>query len=439
MKGSKILITLGMIGVLAGGWGVFWSKNIHSYLEYKNLLASAEDSLKDGLYEQAIERYQQSLSYSDDIKTYQKIKEIYDLYYAEEPTAYVRNCYIGDMSAATVAYPKQAEFWQAEIEVYMEGKNDSKAYAAAKKALNSGAKSEELTAVYQKLLYEVKLDYQLYTEFKTCLNGYITVCDGDKWQVLDGKGEKVSSQYQFIGLINDEGDGIYTNDIDTRLLDKKEVTRARFEITVQDAGYYSETSGYVPVKVDDKWKYLNTDGKYLPGEYDQAGSFYNHKAAVLQGEKWFLIDDTGKTVSDNYEDMKLDLYGSYVQGGVILAKKDGAYHIYDLEENQIGDFSCDGMDICIDGGLIAFKQGDKWGYVDVEGNIAVEPQYAGAKSFSDHLAAICDENGYWGFINSRYEQVIESDYLDAYYFNSDETCMVSASDGTYQIMRFVFE
>ncbi len=26
MKGSKILITLGMIGVLAGGWGVFWSK-----------------------------------------------------------------------------------------------------------------------------------------------------------------------------------------------------------------------------------------------------------------------------------------------------------------------------------------------------------------------------------------------------------------------------
>ena len=63
MKGSKILITLGMIGVLAGGWGVFWSKNIHSYLEYKNLLASAEDSLKDGLYEQAIERYQQSVHY----------------------------------------------------------------------------------------------------------------------------------------------------------------------------------------------------------------------------------------------------------------------------------------------------------------------------------------------------------------------------------------
>lgn len=30
MKGSKILITLGMIAVLAGGWGVFWSKSIHS-------------------------------------------------------------------------------------------------------------------------------------------------------------------------------------------------------------------------------------------------------------------------------------------------------------------------------------------------------------------------------------------------------------------------
>ena len=85
------------------------------------------------------------------------------------------------------------------------------------------------------------------------------MCDGDTWQVLDGKGDKVSSQYRFIGLINDEGEGIYTNDIDTRLLDKKEVTRARFEIAVQDAGYYSETSGYVPVKMDDKWRYLNAE------------------------------------------------------------------------------------------------------------------------------------------------------------------------------------
>lgn len=286
----------------------------------------------------------------------------------------------------------------------------------------------------------MKLDYQLYTEFKTCLNGYITVCDGDKWQVLDGKGEKVSSQYQFIGLINDEGDGIYTNDIDTRLLDKKEVTRARFEITVQDAGYYSETSGYVPVKVDDKWKYLNTDGKYLPGEYDQAGSFYNHKAAVLQGEKWFLIDDTGKTVSDNYEDMKLDFVWQLCTGWCDTGRKRTALTTFMIWRKIRSVISHVTVWIsALMGGLIAFKQGDKWGYVDVEGNIAVEPQYAGAKSFSDHLAAICDENGYWGFINSRYEQVIESDYLDAYYFNSDETCMVSASDGTYQIMRFVFE
>ena len=89
--------------------------------------------------------------------------------------------------------------------------------------------------------------------------------------------------------------------------------------------------------------------------------------------------------------------------------------------------------------MIAFKQGGKWGYVDTEGNVAVKPQYAGAKSFSDHLAAICDENGHWGFINSKYEQVIGFDYLDAYYFNSDETCMVSAAEGTYQMMRFVFE
>ena len=132
--------------------------------------------------------------------------------------------------------------------------------------------------------------------------------------MINNKGSDISSNYQLIGLINDEGKGIYVNDIDTRLLDENEVTRARFNTVIEDAGYYSETSDCVPVKINQKWRYLKSDGTFLSGEYEQAGSFYNHVAAVKDGTLWYLINDEGKRISSqDFEDMKLDLYGCHTQ------------------------------------------------------------------------------------------------------------------------------
>ncbi len=421
------------------GWGIFFVRNFQTYREYAGLKTEAEESLAEGLYEQAIELYKNTLEYKNSVQTYLTIEDIYEQYYAEEHTAFVRECYIADMAQAAAEYPEREEFWLAQIELHQEAENDSKAYDVAKKAKNSGVDGEKLDTLYQQLLYEVELDYKLYTEMKTCLNGYITVNDGNQWTVLDESGEACSSKYQFIGLINDDGMGIYTNDIDTRLLDDHEVTRARLGMGIEDAGYYTESSGYVPVKIEGKWKYMNTSGEFLPGEFEEAGCFYNNKAAVKQEDGWYLIDHEGNAVSEKYTDIKLDLQGNYVQGEVILAKEKDKYHIYDAEFQQIGDFACDDMDICLDNGLIAFKQGEKWGYVDTEGNIVVEPQYEEAKSFSNHMAAVRDENGLWGFINRNYDLVIACEYEDVSYFNQSESCMVSVTDGVWQLMSFRFE
>jgi len=41
--------------------------------------------------------------------------------------------------------------------------------------------------------------------------------------------------------------------------------------------------------------------------------------------------------------------------------------------------------------LIAFKNNNKWGFVNEEGKIVIEPQYDNAKSFSYGLAAVFSE------------------------------------------------
>lgn len=440
MKASKIILPIILVAALCLSWFSFLSGTISTYADYRACVDEAEKSIEAGLYEQAIEYYKKSLEYKHSEGTYKKIKETYDKLYEEEHTAFIRNLYLEDMAVAATEFPKCAMFWEKQVELHIDALNYSKAYSTVKQALNYGASSKSLDEQYNNLLYMVRTDYKLYTDYKTALNGYISVFDGNVWTVLDETGEAITSQYKFIGLINDDGKGLYTNNIDTRILDSKEITRARFDIDVEDAGYYNEKSDLIPVKINGKWKYMNSKGSFVGNEYEVAGSFYNNKAVAFTGEKWVTIDNTGKESElKGIEDVKLDLYGCHNQNGIVIAKESGKYYFYDENFKKKGDFSADDMDICVDGKTVAFKKGEKWGFVETDGKIIIEPQYTNARSFANGYAAVCNENNLWGFLNDKYELCIDYTYKDALYFNGNETCLVSTTENTVQLLHFMFE
>lgn len=440
MKASKIILPIVLVVALCLSWFSFLSGTINTYADYRSCVDEAEKSIEAGLYEQAIEYYKKSLEYKHSEGTYKKIKETYDKLYEEEHTAFIRNLYLEDMATASSEFPKNAMFWEKQVALHIDALNYSKAYSTVKQALNYGASSKSLDKQYNTLLYMVRTDYKLYTDYKTALNGYISVFDGNVWTVLDETGEALTSQYKFIGLINDDGKGLYTNSIDTRILDSKEVTRARFEIEVEDAGYYNEKSDLIPVKINGKWKYMNSKGSFIGNEYEITGSFYDNKAVAFTGDKWVLVDNTGKESElKGIEDIKLDLYGCHNQNGVVIAKESGKYYFYDENFKKKGDFSADDIDICVDGKTVAFKKGDKWGFAEVSGKIIVDPQYAKARSFANGYAAVCNEDNLWGFLNDKHELCIDYTYKDALYFNSNETCLVSTTENTVQLLHFMFE
>lgn len=439
MKASKTVIPIILIVTLSLAWFSFFSEILRNGNAYRSCVKDAQTSIEEGLYEQAVEFYKESLKYKANEATYTKIKETYELLYAEEHTQFIRSLYIEDMELAAAAFPENEEFWLAQIDLYMEAQSYSKAYATAKQALNYGVKGEKLDSRYKTLLYLTKTGYKLYTDFKMALNGYITVSDGANWFVLDEQGNALTSRYKFAGLINDDGMGLYTNKIDTRLLDIKEVPRARFDVEVTEAGYYNQKSGLIPVKVDGMWKYMDLDGEFLPGSFDVAGSFYNRKAVAKTNNVWVLVNEDGKQEQLPFEDIKLDLYGCHIQNDVIIAMEGGKYHLYDLEFNQIPGFEADDIDICIDPDRIAYKSNGKWGFVNSKGEVVVQPQYPQAKSFSNGYAAICNDDGLWGFINKNYDLVIDHQFVDAYYFTQAETCMISNTIGIYQMIQFMFE
>ncbi|MGM9603113.1 MAG: WG repeat-containing protein [Faecousia sp.] len=438
MKSLKKILPVVLVVLLSLAWYSFFSGTVDKASTHNDWLRKAEESMEARLYEQAIECYKESLKYDASEEVYLLIKQAYGILYEEEHTAFFRSQYIQDMASAALAYPENEIFWLTQVELYQEENNINQAFYTLKDAINRGVKSEKIQALYKQLLYSVKMDYKQYTDFKTALNGYIAVSDGGSWFVTNDEGEPVTSNYRFVGLINDDGKGIYVNSIDTRLLDRMEVTRARFAIEVEEAGYYNERVDLVPVKMDGVWRYMNTGGAFLPGEFETAGSFYGEQAAAKTTNGWVTINTAGTQVKLNFEDVKLDLYGCHIQNGILLAKQGGKYHLYDLELKQIGDFSADDVDICVDATGIAFQQNGKWGFVNTEGVIVVPPQYTQAKSFANGYAAVCNEQGLWGFINDKFELVIDYAFLDAHYFTQAETCLVSEKEGYMQFMKFVF-
>jgi len=440
MKLSKLIALVAVFALLGFGWIGLLNKNASRSTEVTGYLRTAEESVEQGLYEQGIEFYKKAIDVNAKKGYYTRVKEIYDMFYKEEHEGYVHTMYTDDMLAAAEKYPEDAMFWNTAIALQLEAEDYRDAYDTVKKAIHRGVKDEQLNKYKWDLECMTDLDFRLYNSFVTANNGYMSVTTTGDWILVDDTGEEITSEYEYIGLINDNGYGIYKDNNEFRLLDENQIIRARFgDMQFEKTGYYSESCECFPAMMEGKWAYVKKDKKIIADGFDVAGSFYDGKAVARKNGKWMLVAADGKTQPlDKFEDIKLDLYGCHQQSDVIIAKENGKYHLYDAAFNRIGDFACEDIDICINGGLIAFKEGGKWGFIDKTGKIVVKPKYANAKSFSNGYAAICDDGGLWGFINTDFKEIVPGKFVDAMYFTSNETCLVSQNGSAYQLLNFMF-
>lgn len=439
MSALKIVLPVILAGAVSLSWFQLVSSVVSEQNSYRQCIQKAKESEQNGLYEQAIEYYKKSLNYKEDTKVYAEISRICSEFYAEEDTSHVRKVYIDNMLEAAEAVPEEPSYWITAIKLYMDRKDYSSAYSTVKKARNRSEANEEIESLYQELRYMTLTDSSRFSDFKTALNGYISIYDGESWKVTNSVGKVLSSgKYQMIGLLDESGTGIYIGDMGMRMLDKHEIVRARFDFTVDDAGIYSAETDCLPVLRNGNWQYVGLDGSYLSGRYDEAGRFANGRAAVKEDGVWYLINQNEEKISSDYEDIKLDLSGSYLQNGVFIAKTDGKYRIYNASGQQAGSLVCEDIDICLKDKLIAYEDGGLWGFADTEGNTVIEPQYQKAKSFSNGLAAVCDGKE-WGFIDPENNLVVDYQFLDAFYFNAKHYCIVSCEENSYQFMHLMFD
>ncbi len=432
MKNTKLLTTVILICLIVfGAFALLLADTDGGKQEYDTALKQAEDYMKRELYQLAIAEYDKAIAIDDSTELRDAVLNAYEKRYEESTT--IIDDYILAAESAVSAFPKEEEYYIILAKVYGRNDNYQAAYKALGNAKNNGVKSEKIDDLYIDVKYAFETKWYTYTGFNPCVSGLYPVTNSEMWGYIDETGDsKTGFDYTFASQLGEEGIRILCAE-KNMLEDENGIVRGKLSFVPTAAGTYSE--GFIAIKNGEKFGYYDSLGDHKFGEYIAASNFTNGKAAVSEKDgEWYFIDTNGKKTSDTkYQDINLNLDGSYLKNGIMFAKSDGKYKIYDKDGKRVGSFECDDIDVITDDGIIAFKKNDKCGFVDITGKVVIEAKFDNAKSFSNGLAAVC-QGEKWGFADKDGTVVIDCQFFDADYFNSKRNCLVKSTPGDWQMI-----
>ena len=442
MRFIKVFISLVLIGLTA----FCWYSTITSYTEkasgYKKYFARAELSYKEGLYQDAYENYSNALNLNRTETVTDKQIEACRMYYEEEAldSYEARRQYLTVLINAWRSYPDRLDYAIAAVELYLKGDEYTEAKKLCEQVLTDNPKNQDIINLREEIIRSYTLDYNYFIDYKEGADGYYSVTGGKYWFWISADGLKQSqTEFETISSIGPEG--LYyakKEDNKGKFYDVGGVARGIVKKDYLDIGVYMD--GLCPVqKTNKKWTYVDLDGNEYFGEFDTAGGFSDGRAAVRKGESWYLINREGKKINDSdFTDIKLDMRGCcYVDGFMTAARKEGQYSIWDSELKQVGEFRADNIDIPTAEGLVAFEQDGKWGFVNLKGEVVIQPAYQTAKSFTNGMAAVCRDD-MWGYIRRDGEEIVEPQFRKAGYVNASGSAMISDEEEYYRLLLFRF-
>lgn len=164
--------------------------------------------------------------------------------------------------------------------------------------------------------------------------------------------------------------------------------------------------------------FINAEGKMvIPAVYSQAHGFCGGKAAVSRNGIKYYIDKRGKQVSSLPAD--LEFYDSYFYYGYCrIQNSTGRYGMCNSDFDVVIPAEYDDLGMMTKDGLAYFypnKYSIGWGYLNQQGEVAIEPKFWVARDFWDGVAVVGFSTASaikYGAINTRGELVIDTVYQD---------------------------
>jgi len=400
--------------------------------EYDAALQQAREFYELDLCERAMNAYDVALGIEDTLSLRVEMAEVYYRGFQNgEFTSYYN---LSDFLYQLMdAYREEPAGYEIALKIFSELGKTEDCVTVLYQAEDLGVNSETISVFREEIRYQCDLDLSFYNEVIYVPNStYLLI--SDNYTIRDGYLKSVTgaSAYSY-ATPSVEGYAVVKTDDMVYITTNDGLRYAYLPKEMTFSTGYSE--GLIGCLIGESFAYYDVNGQKLFGDYQFAGRFDSGIAAVQTEKGWQIIDTQGNPVVNTvFADVKLSQSHSCAQFGFVMAKEKDVYHLYDAAMNRISTTGFADADVFYSAnGLAACKIGEKWGFVNMAGEVVIAPAYEDARSFSYGLAGV--KNGeFWSFINTEGQSAITGEFLDANYFNKAGGCFVKMDESNWQYL-----
>lgn len=416
MKKYVILLLIALLGL---AWISAGSDMVNNPIKEKEHIEKAEELEEKGIYVDAVTEYESALEYEpDNEELCMKLAEAN--LKSGDSWEFISIC--EDMAEQ---YQENTKAMDTLMNYYVENHDEEKAV----KYLNDFLKEYPDNKNAQEWFTQLEGSYEelncRYEELSEIVHDSMVVSDEGVYGLADALGsEIISCKYRELYPFSEEGFALaLTEDGRWVYIDEEDQIRKAPDEDYENLGMYTK-DGTVAQK-DGKYGYLDEDMEPV-GEFqwENLTGIKNGIGAGKKNGKWTLINKKGKEKGeDSYEDVIIDPYGFCSSQKRLFVKEDGTYHMIDTKGKAVGELTFDNARAFTEDGYAAVCKDGKWGFVNNNGELAIDYTYEDAESFQNGFAPI-SVDGKWGYINEEGNMVIQPEFLEVTHISEEGTAAV---------------
>lgn len=403
-------IFVAMIVCLIAGWFATIENLIGVPSDFKRLVSEAQKYEEEQLYIRAIDSYGEALTYNPKSLDVQ-MAIARDYLAVGDETAFTRRC---ESINESNNYPISVVTELADF--YIEKNRDESAIKLLQKAMRRHTNNEELTSRYEKVRYTYKNLYISADEIGQAINGSVVFVMEGRYGIMNSKGKiRVRNSNEWCGAYSsDERLAPILKDGDFYFAD---TNGYRYEIPSDED--HVEALGILnnqiaPAKINGKYGYVSDTFEHLSDfVWDDATEINDGLGSVKQGDKWALINEKYEVIGDYvYQDVKRDENNFFCTNSRAFVNSGSGYQMINEKGKVVSEDIFEDAIPFVTNQPTAVKKDGKWGFVDADGKMVIEPEYEEAGAFSNNLAPVKTTQG-WGYINRENVLVIPDEFMGA--------------------------
>lgn len=428
MKSLKKIAPILLIVIIAFSWYNVLNGSISSSNDYNRYIENAKKNLEDGLPSNAVENIQAAMEIKESPEPVYMMAEYYIKNEEHD------NC-IDWCESYLEAFKKDSKLYGYLCKEYIALGNYSDCIELLKSLAGSDVYNKELKGYYDSIKYEYTEIGNRYDDISPSLNGYCVVKRGEYYGTCSVNGEiNVQEKYLSIGGFFKTDNGLRCTAIDKNgivwLLDTSGTPRANISSSLKEVSDIKK----VGLVSDGVFSVCDSNGVYslirisdysvVTTGYSYIGSSINELIPVKKDEKWFFINTQGQRVSElSYDEIKVNDYGTAFSGDIAFVKNNGKYSMIDNKEKSVSEtfFNEVGM-FYFGNSPISICKDKKWGFADQKGKIMFN-NYVGTVSYRYNYGAFSTA-GKWGFIDINGKTVVKDVFDGTKGFVSPSTAAV---------------